>query len=143
MEISNLLSENFIRINGGATQLRGVVPDIVIPDRLENVKFREKDNPDALSWDEIPKANYTTWNPGYSFNSVISQANTDLNQSPTFKGIREDVNLLDKYNDKETPLNIQKYREKLNEIKATSKKLEDLTKLTVDLTVKNIVDRFA
>ena len=133
-----LTFRKFYRINGGATQLRGVVPDIVIPDRLENVKFREKDNPDALSWDEIPKANYTTWNPGYSFNSVISQANADLNQSPTFKGIREDVSLLDKYNDKETPLNIQKYREKLAEIKATSKQLEDLTKLSVDLSVKNI-----
>jgi carboxyl-terminal processing protease len=48
------------------------------------------------------------------------------------------VDLLDKYNDKETPLNIQKYREKLTEIKATSKQLEDLTKLTIDLSVKNI-----
>jgi len=133
-----LTFRKFYRINGGATQLRGVVPDIIIPDRLENVKFREKDNPDALSWDEIPKANYTTWNPGYSFYSVIVQANADLNQSPTFKGIREDVNLLDKYNDKETPLNIQKYRAKMTEIKATSKKLEDLTKLPVDLPVKNI-----
>ena len=133
-----LTFRKFYRVNGGATQLRGVVPDIVIPDRLENVKFREKDNPDALSWDEIPKANYTIWNPGYSFNPVVSQANADLNQSPVFKGIREDVDLLDKYNDKETPLNIQKYREKMTEIKATSKKLEDLTKLSVDLTVKNI-----
>ena len=133
-----LTFRKFYRINGGATQLRGVVPDIVIPDRLENVKFREKDNPDALSWDEIPKANYTTWNPGYSFNSVISQANADLNQSTTFKGIRDDVNTLDKYNDKETPLNIQKYREKLTEVKAISKKLEDLTKLSVDLAVKNV-----
>ncbi|MEP6926810.1 MAG: carboxy terminal-processing peptidase [Ginsengibacter sp.] len=133
-----LTFRKFYRINGGATQLRGVVPDIVIPDRLENVKFREKDNPDALSWDEIPKANYTTWNPGYSFNTVISQANTDLNQSPVFKGIRDDVNTLDKYNDKETPLNIQKYREKLSQIKTTSKQLEDLIKLSVDLPVKNI-----
>jgi carboxyl-terminal processing protease len=134
-----LTFRKFYRINGGATQLRGVVPDIVIPDRLENVKFREKDNPDALSWDEIPKANYTTWNPGYSFNTVISQANSDLNQSTTFKGIRDDVNTLDKYNDIETPLNITKYREKLSEIKATSKQLEDFTKLQKVLPVKNIV----
>ena len=133
-----LTFRKFYRINGGATQLRGVVPDIIIPDRLENVKFREKDNPDALSWDEIPKASYTTWNPGYSFNSVVSQANSDLSQSPVFKGIRDDVNLLDKYNDNETPLNIDKYRERLKIIKTTSKQLEDLTKLTVNLNVKNI-----
>ncbi len=133
-----LTFRKFYRINGGATQLRGVVPDIVIPDRLENVKFREKDNPDALPWDEIPKVDYTIWNPGYSFNSVVSKENTDLSQSPTFKGIRDDVSLLDKYGDEETPLNIQQYRAKISEIKTTSKKLEDLTKLPVDLTVKSI-----
>lgn len=133
-----LTFRKFYRINGGATQLRGVVPDIIIPDRFENVKFREKDNPDALSWDEIPKANYTTWDPGYSFNSVVSQTNKELSQSPVFKGIRNDVDSLDKYNDKETPLNIQKYKERIEKIKATAKKLEDFTKLAVDLPVKNI-----
>ncbi|MDQ6901396.1 MAG: carboxy terminal-processing peptidase [Bacteroidota bacterium] len=133
-----LTFRKFYRISGGATQLRGVVPDIIIPDRLENAKFREKDNPDALNWDEIPKATYTTWNPGYSFNSVISQTNADLSRSPMFQGIRSDVDLLDKYNDQETPLNIQKYRARLDEIKAASKKLDDLSKLTTDLSVKNI-----
>ena len=133
-----LTFRKFYRINGGATQLRGVVPDIVIPDRLENVKFREKDNPDALSWDEIPKANYTIWNPGYSFNSVVNDANTDLSQSPVFKGIREDVDLLDKYNDKETPLDIQQYRAQIEQIKSLSKKLESLTKLDSEFPVHNI-----
>ncbi len=133
-----LTFRKFYRINGGATQLRGVVPDIIIPDRLENVKFREKDNPDALNWDTIPKANYTTWDPGYSFNSVVSQTNKELSQSPVFKGIRNDVDSLDKYNDKETPLNIQEYKERIEKIKATAKKLEDFTKLAVDLPVKNI-----
>ncbi len=133
-----LTFRKFYRINGGATQLRGVVPDIVIPDRLENVKFREKDNPDALSWDEIPKANYTTWNPGYSYNSIVSEANKDLSQSPIFNGIRADVDSLDKYNDKETSLNIQQYREQMDRIKALSKKLEDLSKLGTEFPVHNV-----
>ncbi len=133
-----LTFRKFYRINGGATQLRGVVPDIIIPDRLENVKFREKDNPDALSWDEIPKVNYTIWNPGYSFNSVVNDANTDLSQSPVFKGIREDVDLLDKYNDKETPLDIQQYRAQIEQIKSLSKKLESLTKLDSEFPIHNI-----
>ncbi len=133
-----LTFRKFYRINGGATQLRGVVPDIIIPDRLENVKFREKDNPDALSWDEIPKANYTTWNPGYSYNSIVAEANADLSKSPVFTGIREDVNLLDKYNDKETPLNIQQYRAQVDQMKALAKKLDSLTKLKNEFAVHNI-----
>ena len=133
-----LTFRKFYRINGGATQLRGVVPDIIIPDRLENVKFREKDNPDALSWDEIPKANYTVWNPGYSYSSIVTEANTDLSQSPVFKGIREDVDSLDKYNDRETPLNIQQYRAQIEQIKSLSKKLESLTKLDSEFPVHSI-----
>lgn len=134
-----LTFRKFYRINGGATQLRGVIPDIIIPDRLENVKFREKDNPDALSWDEIPKANYTTWNPGYSYNSIVAEANNSVSKSPVFKGIREDVDLLDKYNDQETPLNIQKYRAQIEQIKSLSKKLESLTKLNNEFPVHNIL----
>lgn len=53
-----LTLQKFYRINGGATQLKGVVPDIVLPDRYEYLKFREKDNTAALPWDTIPRAEY-------------------------------------------------------------------------------------
>ena len=53
-----LTLQKFYRINGGSTQLKGVTPNIIIPDQYETLKYREKDNPDALPWDEIQKANY-------------------------------------------------------------------------------------
>ena len=118
-----LTFRKFYRINGGATQLRGVVPDIIIPDRLENAKFREKDNPDALGWDEIPKANYTLWNPGYSLAPVVSKVNSEIDQNANFKGIRNEVTLLDKYR---------------NEIKNASKRLETFSKSPADLSVKSV-----
>ncbi|MDQ2721338.1 MAG: carboxy terminal-processing peptidase [Bacteroidota bacterium] len=133
-----LTFRKFYRINGGATQLRGVVPDIIIPDRLENAKFREKDNPDALGWDEIPKANYTLWNPGYSYAEVVAKVNSDINQNANFKGIRESVALLDKYRNDEVPLNIVKYKEMQKEIKDASKRLENFSKSPIDLSVKSI-----
>jgi carboxyl-terminal processing protease len=57
-----LTLQKFYRINGGSTQLKGVYSDIVLPDNLEYLKVREKDDPDALPWDEISKAPYTNWN---------------------------------------------------------------------------------
>jgi carboxyl-terminal processing protease len=57
-----LTLQKFYRINGGSTQLKGVVPDVVIPDQYEYLEFREKDNEDAMKWDEIKEANYTKWN---------------------------------------------------------------------------------
>ncbi len=133
-----LTFRKFYRINGGATQLRGVVPDVIIPDRLENAKFREKDNPDALSWDEIPKAAYTLWNPGYSLAPVVNKVNTEIDQNANFKGIREAVALLDKYRNEEVPLNIAKYKQVQKEIKDASKRLENLSKAPADLSVKSV-----
>ena len=130
-----LTFRKFYRINGGATQLKGVTPDIVIPDRLEFVKIREKDNPDALKWDEISKADYTPWNPGYDVNQVVSSAISDLKSNPIFGKIREDVQRLDKYNDKEYSLNLAKYRAEEKVIHATSKELDSLGRLKVDLNV--------
>ena len=59
-----LTLQKFYRINGGSTQLKGVYSDIVLPDNLEYLKVREKDDEDALPWDEINKAAYTNWTPG-------------------------------------------------------------------------------
>ena len=52
-EIGNLklTLQKFYRINGGSTQLKGVTPDIILPDNLEYLKLREKDDPDALPWE--------------------------------------------------------------------------------------------
>ena len=44
----------FYRINGGSTQLKGVVPDIRYPTFGGALGDYEGDIPDALAWDEIP-----------------------------------------------------------------------------------------
>ncbi len=133
-----LTFRKFYRINGGATQLKGVVPDIIIPDRLENAKLREKDNPDALHWDEIPKANYTVWNPGYSYAPVIASVNADITNNKDFKGIRNQVSLLDKYRNGETPLDIVKYKEMQKSINNAAKELDKYSLSPTTLQVHSL-----
>ncbi|MDQ6757580.1 MAG: carboxy terminal-processing peptidase [Bacteroidota bacterium] len=133
-----LTFRKFYRISGGATQLKGVTPDIVVPDRLEYLKIREKDNPDALKWDEISKANYNLWNPGYDANALINTTNQQLNADPTFKLMRNDIQILEKNSDKEYSLNVQKYRAELKQLRSVAKQLDSLSNLKVDLNVKNI-----
>src|SRR4029453_8568294 len=65
-----LTLQKFYRINGGSTQLKGVASDIVLPDNYEYLKFREKDDPDALPWDEIQKASINNWKPGYELATI-------------------------------------------------------------------------
>ena len=132
-----LTFRKFYRVNGGATQLKGVTPDIVVPDRLEYLKFREKDNPDALNWDVISKADYTPWNPGYDVRTLINKTNMQLSSDTTFNAIRTGTQLLDKNADKSYSLNFKKYREDLKQLRETSKHLDSLSKLKVDLNVTN------
>ena len=132
-----LTFRKFYRINGGATQLKGVTPDIVIPDRLEYLKFREKDNPDALSWDEISRANYNPWKPGYDLKAVVTSANEQLNNSSAFKLLRENVKWLDENVDKEYSLNLNKFRTEQKKTRVIFQQLDSLSKLAINLNVSN------
>jgi len=53
-----MTSAQFFRINGGTTQLRGVVPDIAFPDGGEAKEFGESSYPNALPWSSITPAKY-------------------------------------------------------------------------------------
>ena len=125
-----LTLQKFYRISGGSTQLRGVASDIVLPDLFEGSKIREKDNPDALPWDEIKPADYQPWKYAYDLNNIKSLSNERMKSNSAFNLIRQDAEWIDKMNDKVYPLNLQKYRDEQKQIKATFKQIESLSKLT-------------
>lgn len=133
-----LTLQKFYRINGGATQLKGVTPDIILPDRLEYLKFREKDNPNALRWDEINKAEYKTWTSNFSTDAVVSTANEAVNKSATFSKIKTNVQWLEKNADRVYSLNLVKFKEDQKELKSVYKQIEELYKLPKPLDIKNL-----
>lgn len=133
-----LTLQKFYRINGGSTQLRGVVPDIIIPDQYEYLKYREKDNPDALPWDEIQKASYNYTRQYYDESSVKSAAQQRIGTSPSFVAIRETTQKLEKMNDKEYSLSLAKYRAEQKEVKAAIKKIDELNKNQKELALSMI-----
>lgn len=133
-----LTLQKFYRINGGSTQLRGVYSDVVLPDHLERLKLREKDDPDALPWDEISKAVYTPWNPGYDLATIKKLEQDRLSSSDVFKTIKENTDWLDKQNDREYPLQLEKYRQEQKSIMATVKQNEALQKLKDSLDMSFI-----
>jgi carboxyl-terminal processing protease len=130
-----LTLQKFYRINGGSTQLKGVASDIVLSDKYEQLKLREKDDPDALPWDEISKANYTPWNPGYDVGTIKRLEQDRLANSDVFRTIAENSQWLEKQNDKEHPLQLDKYRQEQKAIQATVKQNETLEKLKDSLDV--------
>ena len=50
----------FYRINGGSTQHKGVVPDIIFPSPIDPSEWGESKEKNALPWDSIPAAAYAS-----------------------------------------------------------------------------------
>ena len=83
----------FYRVNGSSTQLRGVVPDIILPDVLnysDEVGESSLDNP--LPWDTVPSAVYDKLNFVEPYLAALrreSEARVATNQD--FIYIRQDI----------------------------------------------------
>lgn len=132
-----LTFEKFYRINGGSTQLKGVTPDIVLPDTYEYLKFREKDNSSALQWDQIPKANYIlTDNSDWS--SIEQKSQSRINANNAFATIRSNTEWLSKNTDKEFSLNINKYKDEQNKIRTTVHLNDSLTRLQTSINMQPV-----
>lgn len=133
-----LTLQKFYRINGGSTQLKGVSSDVVIPDVLEKSKLREKDDPDALAWDEIQKSPYNTWKAPYDINAVTKNSQQRVDANPAFNLIKTNTEWLEEQNDKSYSLNLEKYRETKKKISSTVKQFETLNKLSREIDVEDV-----
>ncbi|WP_374050874.1 carboxy terminal-processing peptidase [Xenorhabdus taiwanensis] len=84
--------QKFYRINGGSTQLKGVTPDIIMPTGEEPSELGESQEDNALPWDSIQPAHYTS-------SKVISELtplliklhNQRIANDPEFKYIKQDI----------------------------------------------------
>jgi carboxyl-terminal processing protease len=130
-----LTLQKFYRINGGSTQLRGVTPNIILPDQYESLEYREKDNPDALPWDEIPKAFYAKLSPGYDIQSVEKSSELRVNANPSFQAIKSSSELMKKSNEKVYSLQLEKYRIEQKALKESFKKIDEASKNQKQLEV--------
>jgi carboxyl-terminal processing protease len=131
-----LTLQKFYRINGGSTQLKGVTPDIVLPDQYENLKYREKDNPDALPWDEIQKAFYSRITPTYDIETIKRRSISRITQDSTFSAVKNISAMIEKSNQKIYSLKLDIYRNEQKQMRETFKKLEEFNKNNKGLDVQ-------
>jgi carboxyl-terminal processing protease len=128
-----LTLQKFYRISGGSTQLKGVVPDVVIPDYYEYLKLRERDNTNALPYDEIAKAQYRIWQPGYDLQTIKNLGTARVASDSVFKLIKEKTDLLAKQNDKVYSLQIDQYKKEQKITRNAVKDIERLVKMGTDM----------
>lgn len=133
-----LTLQKYYRVNGGSVQAKGIIPDVVIPDTYQFLKIREKDNKNAMPWDEIQQSRYQTWNSNIDFEAVKRAAAGRINANPVFSNIQKNAEWLSKNADREYELNLAKYREKQKQIRNTVKANDSLTRLSKELDVTTL-----
>ena len=125
--------QKFYRINGGTTQLMGVIPDVILPDIYDGIEQGEKEMDYHLSFDKIPAAKYTLFsNPARA--AIIKDAILRTQKNEYFNLIKKRATDLAKlrksYN----------YSLSLEGYKAQQKALKEQEKSFKDYKYKNVID---
>ncbi|MDB5211542.1 MAG: tail-specific protease [Sediminibacterium sp.] len=135
MGAMTLTFQKFYRVNGGSTQLKGIVPDVVLPDQYEYYKAREKDNPDALPYDEVPKVPYQPWQSSYSFETLVQKENAKIKNNPALTTLNSNLQWLSKNAELPINLNITAFRERQKRIISTVNQNNTLLKSKEEMDV--------
>jgi carboxyl-terminal processing protease len=131
-----LTTQKFYRINGGATQLRGVTPDILLPDVYSFLEQGEKDQDYPLPWDEIKPARYKAWSASPNLASLKAKSQQRLNNNTSFAQISQQAHRMKKRMDQsQISLKLSAYRAELKASKEETKKYEALEKSMNSLNV--------
>ncbi|MCF8298082.1 MAG: carboxy terminal-processing peptidase, partial [Saprospiraceae bacterium] len=131
-----ITTQKFYRINGGATQLKGVKSDIILPDIYTYFDIGEKEMDYPMQWSEIPAVEYKPWVSTYSLEEINKNSKERLKSNSTFKLINENAERLKKQRDnsKQT-LNLEKYRKEQDDLKEVNKAFNEKIKQPTGLTV--------
>jgi carboxyl-terminal processing protease len=130
--------QKFYRINGGSTQLKGVTPDIALPNPYEmDDEGGERDEKSALKWDEIAPAPYKVVPNAVNVAPLAAMSKSRVEHNPTFTLIKENASRIKKQRDEKISLNETKYRKEVDENTALSKKLDELQKATTPYDIVN------
>ncbi|MEZ4854280.1 carboxy terminal-processing peptidase [Flavobacterium sp.] len=130
-------TQKFYRIDGGSTQQKGVLSDIVLPDRFSYLDMGERDEDNALEWDKISPADYKIVYP--NFNEIVARSNNRVKQSEQFKLIDENAKwIYDRKDNNDFSLNLKKYEDEIAKSDAELKKFKIITEFNNQLNFNSL-----
>lgn len=87
--------QKFFRVNGGSTQLKGVTPDIILPDTYHYIDTGEKDYEYAMEWTKIDPVEYSQDIYNVGDKKMLAKKSAErIAQSEDFKLILENAKRL-------------------------------------------------
>ncbi len=130
-----LTIQKYYRINGGTPQLKGVNPEIVVPDNYSYIKFGEREQDFALPYDEIETAKYDVWEKGTEkYSAAIDNSNERIEDNKKFDLIDEYAKWLrDEQENSVVNLNFKEFRAEREAFRKKSEKYKGIRKSEEDL----------
>ncbi|PVX40497.1 S41A family C-terminal processing peptidase-1 [Pasteurella langaaensis DSM 22999] len=93
--------QKFYRINGGSTQMKGVAPDIAFPEIIDAKETGEEKEDNALPWDKIPAAMYSTAGSARDAVPTLAQKHKErIAKDPEFIALNEELKVRDERRDR-------------------------------------------
>ncbi len=134
--------QKFYRINGTTTQLVGVTPDIIMPDRYRYLEFGEKENNFALGSDKIAAAYYNiSNNREMAIKNAVANSSKRIAESVLFAEIEKLARKIEKQNNKTRfTLNLEEYRLEMKQLEIDNKKYDEMIKAIQSYTIVNASD---
>ncbi|MCF6349843.1 MAG: carboxy terminal-processing peptidase [Flavobacteriaceae bacterium] len=130
--------QKFYRIDGGSTQLKGVVSDIAIPNRFTYMVIGERDEKNPLKWDKIKPAKYKALDFYENFDDVVQNSKTRIIDNLHFNLINENAKWLKKTSeDKVAYLNYKKFKTDIDNHNKEAEKFKKLKDYKNDLKFKS------
>jgi carboxyl-terminal processing protease len=132
--------QKFYRINGGSTQLKGVTPDVVLPDQYSEIETGERDQEYHMPWTQIKPVTYSTWTGLPKFEQIVQKENVTVAADPDLKTIGDEaLNLKKQHDETLEPLNLDKFRKQEKELQDEIKRLDALSKKENGLKIHSLV----
>ncbi len=129
-----LTMQKFYRVNGGSTQLRGVTPDIILPDRFRKIDVGEREYPHAMEWSQLPSLEYDQEVYKIPNRSLLQQkSEARLSEDETFALINEHGDWFEQSRNKTSySLNLAEHQAWESKKKQMSEKFKKVTEGNIE-----------
>lgn len=135
-----LTIQKFYRVNGGSTQSRGVIPDILIPDGYTYLEVGERSQDYALPWDSARPLRIQRWTDPPPLADLQAKSRARVARNAYFKRMDSTVRARQARRANEhVPLSLDRYFADREKARAESDSLEALQKQATGLVASPLV----
>lgn len=135
-----LTVQKFYRVNGGSTQLKGVIPDIILPDRFTYIETGEKELDYPLDWTEIAPVSYDQDIVDLSpIDQIRKNSGKRISGSAEFGLVDENARRIREMRDQSVyPIHLDEYRNLIKSHEEEANKYKDIFTVRESLEVTNL-----